>query len=92
MNAVYGYDGDDLMSALARKDGRGEEDTRSVEVVLVGEHESTLPPGDVPVRRGPPLGRAEPVGPSLVSARWELAQALLSRWVWLVLTLGRWRR
>lgn len=63
-----------------------------LELVLVGEHELTLPPATYQWdedRRWDELNRLRL---SLVSARWELAQALLWRWVWLVLTLGRWRR
>ncbi len=62
------------------------------ERVLVGEHELALPPSTYPwdeSRRRDELYRGKF---SLVSARWELAQALLWRWVRLALTLGRWRR
>lgn len=63
-----------------------------LEIVLVGEHELTLPPATYPWdedRRWDELNRLKL---SLVSARWELAQALLWRWVRLALTLGLWRR
>ena len=63
-----------------------------LEPVLVGQHELTLPPSTYPWdedRRRDELlwGKF-----ALVSARWELAQALFWRWVRLALTLGRWRR
>ena len=63
-----------------------------LELVLIGDHELTLPPSTYPwdeSRRRDKLywGRA-----SLAHARWELVQALFWRWVRVVLTLGRWRR
>ena len=63
-----------------------------LEVVLVSGHELTLPPSTYPwdeQRRQDELRRRKF---ALVSARWELAQALFWRWVRLALTLGRWRR
>ena len=63
-----------------------------LELVLVGDHELTLPPSTYPwdeSRRRDELywGRA-----SLAHARWELVQALSWRWALRVLTLGLWRR
>ena len=63
-----------------------------LELVIIGDHELTLPPSTYPwdeSRRRDELywGRA-----SLAHARWELAQALFWRWVRLLLSLGRWRR
>ena len=63
-----------------------------LELVLVREHELTLPPSTYPwdaSRRRDELYRG---AFALAHARWELGQALLWRWVWLALTLGRWRR
>ena len=63
-----------------------------LERVLVSVHELTLPPSTYPwdeSRRHDELRR---VKFALVSARWEMAQALSWRWVRLALTLGRWRR
>ena len=63
-----------------------------LELVLIREHELTLPPSTYPwdeYRRQDELYRG---ALSLAHARWELLQALFWRWVWLVLTLGRWRR
>ena len=63
-----------------------------LELVLIGDHELTLLPSRCPWdedRRCDELLRRKL---SLVAARWELVQALYWRWVWLVLTLGRWRR
>ncbi len=62
------------------------------ELVLIGDHELTLPSVDTPVGRGPPPRRTAPGKVSLIAARWEVVQALYWRWVRLVLTLGRWRR
>ena len=63
-----------------------------LELVLASGHELTLPPStypwDEPRRRDELLRRKF----ALVSARWELAQALFWRWMRLALTLGRWRR
>ena len=86
-----------VAASLRKGEGRVERARSRVrmcelELVLVGEHELTLPPATYPWdedRRWDELNRLKL---SLVSARWELAQALLWRWVWLVLTLGRWRR
>ena len=63
-----------------------------LELVIIGDHELTLPPSTYPwdeSRRRDELfwGKA-----SLAHARWELVQALSWRWVRLVLTLGRWRK
>ena len=63
-----------------------------LEILLIGDHELTLPPSTYPwdeSRRRDALywGKA-----SLAHARWELVQALFWRWVRLVVTLGRWRR
>jgi len=63
-----------------------------LELVLIGDHELTLPPSTLrwdEDRRRDELLRAKV---SLVGARWELAHALFWRWVRLVLTLGRWRK
>ena len=63
-----------------------------LELLLIGDHELTLPPWTYPwdeTRRRDELLRAKA---SLIGARWELAHALFWRWVRLVLTLGRWRR
>ena len=63
-----------------------------LELVIIGDHELTLPPSTYPWdesrRRDELYGRKA----SLAHARWELAQALFWRWVRLVLTRGRWRR
>ena len=63
-----------------------------LELLIIGDHELTLPPSTYPwdeSRRRDELLRAKA---SLIGARWELAHALFWRWVRLVLTLGRWRR
>ena len=63
-----------------------------LELVLIGDHELTLPPSTLrwdEDRRHDELLRGKL---SLVAARWELAHALFWRWVRRVLTLGRWRR
>ena len=63
-----------------------------LELVLIGDHELTLPPSTYrwdESRRRDELywGKA-----SLAHARWELVQALFWRWVRRVLTVGLWRR
>ncbi|MXZ47564.1 MAG: hypothetical protein F4Z08_11400 [Chloroflexi bacterium] len=63
-----------------------------LELVLVGEHELTLPPSTYPWDESRRRDELRRVRFALVSARWELAQALLWRWVRLAFTLGRWRR
>ena len=63
-----------------------------LERVLVGEHELTLPPSTYPWDESRRRDELRRVRFALVSARWELAQALLWRWVRLAFTLGRWRR
>ena len=63
-----------------------------LELLIIGDHELTLPPSTYPwdeSRRRDELLRAKV---SLIGARWELLHALFWRWVRLVLTLGRWRR
>ena len=63
-----------------------------LELVLIGEHELTFPPSTEPWdedRRKDELFRGKF---ALVSARWELVQALFWRRVWRVLTFGLWRR
>ena len=63
-----------------------------LELVLIGDHELTLPPSTYPwdeSRRRDELYRGKV---SLIGARWELGQALFWRWVRRVLTLGLWRR
>ncbi len=63
-----------------------------LDLALIGEHELTLPPSRHPWdedRRCDELLRGKL---SLAHARWELVQALFWCWVWLVLTLRRWRR
>ncbi len=83
-----------LLSKGARRVERARGGVRMCELqlVLIGDHELTLPPSRYPWdedRRRDELLRGKV---SLIGARWELAQALYWRWVWLVLTLGRWRR
>lgn len=63
-----------------------------LEIVLIRDHELTLPPSAYPWDESRRRDELTKVKFSLVSARWELAQALLWRWVRLALTLGRWRR
>ena len=63
-----------------------------LEIVLIMEHELTLPPSAYPWDESRRRDELTKVKFSLVSARWELAQALLWRWARLALTLGRWRR
>lgn len=87
------------MVAASLREGEGRvERARSrvrmceLELVLIGEHELTLPPSTHPWdedRRHDELFRGKF---ALVSARWELVQALFWRWVRLALTLGLWRR
>ena len=63
-----------------------------LELLIIGDHELTLPPSTYPwdeSRRRDELLRAKV---SLIGARWELAHALFWRWVRRALTLGRWRR
>jgi len=63
-----------------------------LELLLIGDHELTLPPSTYrwdESRRRDELLRARV---SLIGARWELAHALFWRWVRLALTLGRWRK
>ena len=63
-----------------------------LEIILIGDHELTLPPSTYrwdESRRSDEVLRAKV---SLIGARWELTHALFWRWVRLVLTLGRWRR
>ena len=63
-----------------------------LELLLIGDHELTLPPSKYPwdeSRRHDELFRRNFV---LVSARWELVQALFWSWVWRVLTLRLWWR
>ena len=62
------------------------------ELVLISEHELTLPPSTYPWDEDRRRDELRRVKFALVSARWELAQALCWRWVRLALTLGRWRR
>ena len=84
-------------AALRKGEGRVERARGRVrmcelELVLVREHELTLPPSTYPWdedRRRDELYRGVL---SLAHARWELVQALLWRWARLVLTLGLWRR
>ena len=63
-----------------------------LELVLINEHELTLPPSTYPWDESRRRDELRRVRFALVSSRWELAQALLWRWVRLALTLGRWRR
>ena len=88
----------EAFAASLRKGGGRVERARSrvrmceLELVLIGEHELTFPPSTYPWdedRRRDELFWRKFV---LVSARWELAQALFWRWVWRVLTFGLWRR
>ena len=63
-----------------------------LELVLIGDHELTLPPSRYrwdESRRRDEMLRAKV---SLIGARWELGHALFWRWVRLVLTFGRWRK
>lgn len=88
----------EMVAASLRKGGgrveraRGRVRMCELELALIDEHELTLPPSTYQWdedRRWDELQRGRL---SLVSARWELAQALFWRWVRLVLTLGLWRR
>ena len=63
-----------------------------LETVLIRDHELTLPPSTYPWDESRRRDELRRVKFTLVSARWELAQALFWRWVRLALTLGRWRR
>ncbi len=61
-----------------------------IELVLIGDHELTLPPSTLrwdEDRRHDELLRGKV---SLIGARWELAHALFCRWVRRVVTLGLW--
>ena len=84
-------------ASLSRSEGRVERARGWVrkcelELLLIGDHELTLPPSTYPwdeSRRRDELywGRA-----SLAHARWESVQALFWRWVRRVLMVGLWRR
>ena len=63
-----------------------------LELVLIRDHELALPPSTYPWDQSRRRDELRRVRFALVSARWELAQALLWRSVRLALTLGRWRR
>ena len=63
-----------------------------LEIVLIRDHELALPPATYPWDESRRRDELRRVKFALVSARWELAQALFWRWVRLALTLGRWRR
>ncbi len=87
----------EAFAASLRKGERRVERARSrvrmcqLELVLIGEHELTFPPSTYPWdedRRRDELFRRKFV---LVSARWELVQALLWSLVSRVLTFGFWR-
>ena len=65
---------------------------RELELVLIGEHELTLPPQHYPwnpMERGREVWKREQ---SLRDARWERRRALFWRWLRRLLTLGLWRK
>ena len=78
-------------------EGRGvswladEERLRELEIALVGEHKLTMPPDTDPwdslSRRTQVRWRTQ----TLARVRGERVRALVRRWVWRILTLGRWR-
>ena len=63
-----------------------------LELLIVGDHELTLPPWTYPWDESRRRDELYWVKASLAHARWELVQALFWRWVRRLLTLGRWRR
>ena len=62
-----------------------------LELLIVGDHELTLPPWTYPWDQARRCDELLWVKVSLIAARWELAQALFWRGVRRVLTLGLWR-
>ena len=62
-----------------------------LEIVLIRDHELTLPPSTYPWDEDRRRDELRRVKFALVSARRELVQALSWRWMRLALTLGRWR-
>ncbi len=62
-----------------------------LELLIVGDHELTLPPWTYPWDESRRRDELLWVKGALIAARWELVQALFWRWVRRVLTLGLWR-
>ena len=62
-----------------------------LELLIIGDHELTLPPWTYPWDESRRRDELYWVKASLAHARWELVQALFWRWVRRVLTLGLWR-